>query len=148
METTNLNQDNVKKGVTAIIHDKMDKPYFLIMKRKQGWEGWEFVKGGVNNGESDVDAIKREIIEETGLQRFKIEKKLEHLKKEYNDQNNQSNVHSVFLIEASMNIPVHLQTGEDAEHSTYLWTQAESALSKLTHENDKELLRAVVEELK
>ena len=144
----NNTDSNVKKGVTAIIYDEMHKPFFLVLKRRLGWEGWEFVKGAINTGESEIDAVKREVIEETGLQKFKIVKKLEGVTKEFTDQQKILNVYSVYLIEASMNIPIQLPVGESAEHSTYLWTDAESALSKLTWENDKDLLMKVIEQLK
>ena len=138
-------QQNIKKGVTAIIYDHMHKPFFLILKRKIGWEGWEFAKGGVEAGESDLDAVKREVIEETGLQKFKIVKQLEGVKKEYTDENNVLNSHTVFLIEASMNIPIHLP---QQEHSTYLWSEADSVLAKLTWDSDKEILKKALEEIK
>lgn len=139
---------NIRNCITAVIYDKMDKPYFLILKRKKNWEGWEFIKGGINEGESEEDAVKREIIEETGLQKFKIIKKLEGLKKEYIGLGNKTNVHSVYLIEANMNIPINIPTGEESEHSTYLWGDADSTESKLTWNNDKEILNIVLEALK
>ena len=139
---------NIRNCVTAIVYDRMNKPYFLILKRKKNWEGWEFIKGGINEGESEESAAKREIIEETGLQKFKIIKKLEGFKKEYVGIGNKTNIHSVYLIEASMNIPINIPKGEESEHSTYLWGDADSTMSKLTWDNDKEILKAVLEALK
>jgi len=148
MEENSSNNTNVRKCITAVIYDKMDKPYFLILKRKLRWNGWEFVKGGLEQGETEEDALKREILEETGLQKFKIIKKIEDIKKEFIGVNNKLNIHSIYLIEASMNIPIHLPNGRDAEHSTYLWAESDSAMSKLTWDNDKEILRKVLEEMK
>ena len=137
--------NNIKKGVTAVVYDDMSKPFFLILKRQKGWEGWEFIKGGINEGESELDAVKREVIEETGLQKFKILKKIEDVDKGYTDENGVKNVHSIFLIEASMNIPINLPQDE---HNTYLWTDADSVMSRLTFENDKNILVKVLEKLK
>ena len=47
-----------------------------------------------------------------------------------------------------MNIPIHIPKGEDPEHSTYLWTDAESVRSKLTWDNDLQILEKALEEIK
>ena len=135
------------KGVTAVVYDKMDKPYFLLLKRKKNWEGWEFPKGEIKNGEAELNALKREIFEETGLQKFKIVKKIDNIKKEFTDKENILKIHSVYLVEASMNIPIHMPSESDSEHSTYLWTDSESAMSKLTWDNDKEILKKALNEI-
>src|SRR3989344_5974091 len=69
MDETPLEQ-TTKKYVTAIIFDKMHLPFFLLMKQKRNWTGWEFVKGKIEPGETELDAVRREIIEETGLQQI------------------------------------------------------------------------------
>lgn len=137
----------VRNCVTAVIYDKAHTPFFLIMKRKLRWEGWEFPKGGIEAGESEIDALKREIFEETGLQKFTIVKKLENVKKEFIGVNGILNRHAVYMIESNMNIPVHLPKGPEAEHSTYLWADSESVRSKLTWESDQTIFKAVLDEL-
>ena len=144
----NSNNEDVRRCVTAVIYDDMGKPFFLILKRQRNWEGWEFVKGGMEPGETEEEAVKREILEETSLQKFKIIKKLEGLTKSFKGVGDRLNVHAVYLVEASMNIPIQIPTGHDPEHSTYLWADAESVGSKLTWENDQLILAKVMEELR
>lgn len=144
MEATN----EIRRCVTAVIFDNHHNPYFLILKRKRNWEGWEFVKGGIEANEAEEDAVKREIFEETGLKKFKILKKIDGITKQFIGVGNRLNSHSVYLVEASMNIPVHIPKGEDPEHSTYLWADRNSAKSKLTWDNDRKILDKVLEELK
>ncbi len=148
MEEIIQNNREVRKAVTAVIYDKMHTPYFLILKRSKNWEGWEFVKGGIKEGETEEDAVKREIIEETGLQKFKIIKKIANVKKEFVGVGDKLNIHSIYLVESNMNIPIHVPQGENKEHSTYLWADVDSVKSKLTWENDKEILEKVLEEFK
>jgi 8-oxo-dGTP pyrophosphatase MutT (NUDIX family) len=142
------NNENVRNSITAVIYDNMHKPYFLILKRQKGWQGWEFVKGHINDNETEENAVKREIIEETGLQQVKSIKKLDGFEKKYTTNENTLNVHAVYLIEANMNIPINIPKGEIAEHSTYLWGDFDSCITKLTHENDKDILRKINEDLK
>ncbi len=148
MEETTQDNREIRKAVTAVVYDKMHKPYFLILKRIKNWEGWEFVKGGIKEGETEEEAVKREIIEETGLQKFKIIKKLDNVKKEFIGLGDKLNIHSVYLVESNMNIPIHMPQGDDKEHSTYLWADVDSVRSKLTWDNDKEILERVLEEFK
>lgn len=141
-------EDNIRKCVTVVIFDNKQNPFFLVMKRKRNWEGWEFVKGGIEPGETEEQAVKREIKEETQLQKYTIIKKIEGLKKEFIGMENRLNVHSIYLVESSMNIPIHIQKGPDAEHSTYLWCDKASTLSKLTWDSDKKILGVALEEIK
>lgn len=133
-----------KKGVSAIIFDNNGDIYFLIFHRIKGWKGWEFPKGGIEEGESAEEAIIREINEETGLKKFKIIRKLD-IKREFVYQDIRY-IYDIFIIESSMNIPVTIQQSEP-EHDTYLWTTKERALEKLTWPEEKEVLKRVVEEI-
>jgi 8-oxo-dGTP pyrophosphatase MutT (NUDIX family) len=134
-----------KKGVSAIIYDDNGSLYFLILHRIRGWEGWEFPKGGINAGESAEEAVVRELMEETGLSKFKIVKKLpfqrEFLK------GDQKHVFDQYIIESSMNIPVILQK-EDPEHDTYLWATQDRVLEKLTWPEEKQAFEQAVVEIK
>jgi 8-oxo-dGTP pyrophosphatase MutT (NUDIX family) len=140
--------DGERKCVTAVIFDNIHNPFFLILKRKRNWTGWEFVKGGIEAGETEEQAVIREIKEETGLQKYKILKRIEGVDKKFIGVGNKLNVHSVYLIEASMNIPIHIPKGDDPEHSTYLWCDKNSTMSKLTWDNDKKILERVLIELR
>jgi len=141
-------EGNIRNCVTVVIFDNIHNPFFLIMKRQKNWQGWEFVKGGIEEGETEEQAVKREIKEETNLQKYKILKKIEGIRKEFIGMENKKNIHSVYLVEASMNIPINIPKGPEAEHSTYLWGDKSSAMSKLTWDNDKKILEAALEEIK
>lgn len=134
--------ENAVKGVMAVIYDHMHEPWFLIMKRQLGWEGWEFVKGRIEPGEDPDKAIQREIVEETGLTGCKSFKKLD-ITKQFTVEG-VPHVFSVYLVEANMNIPVVLPKGPDAEHSSYLWGPKEKIVERLTFDDDQKILDAVL----
>lgn len=58
-----------RKGVFLVVYS--DKKY-LLLHRTLHWQGWEFPKAGLEKGENDEKAIKRELKEETGLKPIKI----------------------------------------------------------------------------
>lgn len=64
------------KSVNAIILNKEKK--FLVIKRKDGIHGgkWAFPGGIVEKNETNEQALKREVKEETGLEITKIIKKI------------------------------------------------------------------------
>ena len=48
----------------------------ILLVKKPGLDFWQFVQGGIEQGEDEESALKREIKEETGIKKFKIIKKL------------------------------------------------------------------------
>jgi 8-oxo-dGTP diphosphatase len=51
-------------GVTAVIHDR--EKFMLARHRHSGL--WSLVGGGIEPGEEPADALRREVVEETGAQ--------------------------------------------------------------------------------
>lgn len=137
---------DTKMGVTAIIFDNNTALYFLIMHRVQGWAGWEFVKGGLNDGETGEQALVREIFEETGLKKFKVHKKLDSPLTFTAD--GVTHIHAVYLVEASMNVPVVIPKSQLREHDNYLWAQHERVAGLLTHESFKHIFPLACDEIK
>ena len=73
-----------RKAVFIVTYAKSEnKIFYLLLKRKLHWVGWEFPKGGVEEKENPFEAVKRETKEETGLKPLKIKKFNVHGKYEY-----------------------------------------------------------------
>ena len=62
-------KENYRKNVAIIIVNKMGQ--ILWCKRKDG-NGWQFPQGGLDDGESPLEAIYRETQEEVGLRKQDI----------------------------------------------------------------------------
>lgn len=128
------------KKVRAIIYDtKNDKPYFLILHRTLRWEGWEILKETMESRESPEETLIRGIKEETGLKTFKVVRDLNKTEK-WQAGGIDYEIASTFLVEADMNEKVSLKQ-EIVEHNGYEWVDRETAISKLTYPETKELIK-------
>jgi len=129
----------VIKKVGAVIYAlKEGVPYFLILHRVLHWRGWELHKGTIEGGESFKETLKREILEETGLKRFRIIRPL-HIHFYFNKRKNM--IVEVFLVRASMKNRIILSKNTKREHDGYLWADREIALKKLTWPNARKIIK-------
>ena len=134
-----------RRGVFVVTYAKdKNKIYYLILKRKHHWNGWEFPKGGMNFFERKKHAAKREVKEETGLMVRKIKKfnfhgKYEY-KKEFSDRpgiiGQTFSLYAAEVKKGKIKIDKH-------EHSGYKWLEFNEAMKKLTWDNQKKGLRIV-----
>lgn len=121
-----------------------NKIYYLILKRKLHWKGWEFPKGGLEKGEKIINTIRREIIEETGLKTLKIKNfnfsGKYNYKRKYPDRpgfiGQSYSLYSVEVKKQEVKV-------DQREHSDYKWLKFEDALKRLTFRNQKECLSIV-----
>ncbi|MDO8623625.1 MAG: NUDIX domain-containing protein [archaeon] len=121
-----------------------NKIYYLILKRKLHWKGWEFPKGGMKFLETKKHAVKRELKEETGLKPLKIKKfnikGQYNYHKEFSDRpgiNGQN--YTLFAVETRRG-KVKL---DKLEHSDYKWMNFNEATKKVTWTNQKKCLKVV-----
>lgn len=129
----------VAKKVQAVIYDmKKGEPYFLILHRILRWHGWELHKGTVEDGESYEQTLKREIVEETSLKKFRVIKPL-HMSFYFNKGKNL--MVEVFLIKASMKQHISFSKNPKKEHDGYLWADKKTALEKLTWPDARKIIR-------
>ena len=75
-----MNEQNLpmRSGVGIIILNNNNQVF--VGKRKDNpANNWQMPQGGVDKGESFIDAMKRELFEETGIKKIKILKELEKI---------------------------------------------------------------------
>ncbi len=109
---------------------------YLVLNYPAGH--WDFPKGAVENEETEEQAAKREIFEETGI---KVESFIPNFRKRieyhYRRSGGLSHKQVIFFLAPSINKEVHISF----EHSGYDWLSFEQALRRLTFENARNVLR-------
>ena len=133
---------DIVQGISAVIFDKMNEPYFLVLHRNSSWKGWEFIRGLNKDGESEEYAIGRNVYEIIGIKKMNILKKLPTIKEFLKD--GKLHRYNVYLVETNMNTPVHLR---NYKYDNYLWTTKERILEKLQWANDKEIFEKALTEI-
>lgn len=136
-----------RKAVFAVvyrIHPRTKKPEYILLERKLHWSGWEFPKGGIDEGETAIETVKREVFEETGLVPINIKKydvigkypyqKILNDRPEYAGQ-----TYELFSAEV---VDGYIKF-DPREHSNFIWLSFEDAMKRLTWEDQKKCLRIV-----
>jgi len=104
-------------------------------------KSWQFPKGGVEAGESYIDAALREVEEETGLSGMQLVKQLPMYTRISRDgQTSRDIFYFLFWMEK---VEVH----PSAEVTECLWVPFEEVESKITYEKDKEFFRCIQEDI-
>ena len=72
-----MSQLPMRKGVGIIVLNKNNKVF--VGKRKDNpVDKWQMPQGGIDNNETPINAMKRELAEETGITKIKILKEIEN----------------------------------------------------------------------
>lgn len=135
-----------KFGVMCVIFAEAGgERKFLLLHRVLKWSGWEFVKGGIDKGETAEEAGKREIREEAGLSRVELVKALEG-KNEWQAKGVRYS-YSVLLFRSDGDEEVKLQASPVKEHDAFEWVPERRVRKMLKYENTKRVFDLAVGEL-
>lgn len=122
-----------------ILSDSDGEEKFLLVKKldfsARGYR-WRLLKGGVKAGEREIEALKREIFEEVGLENVQV------LDKVYSYQFTFKNVKhlvSSYKVKTNPREHIRLQTSEVAG---YIWVPKEKAIKMLHWKNERKALVA------
>ncbi|MDH4098969.1 MAG: NUDIX domain-containing protein [Nitrospirota bacterium] len=121
----------LRRNVRGIVSSTLSgEPRFLLLLARKGY--WQCPNGGMDDGESEVQALIREIAEETGLLRVKV---LEETRttREYDAERHGEPIHvmlAAYLVEADMAETVTIGNSED-RHLESRWVAYDEALTML-----------------
>ena len=129
--------------IQAILFRKLNREtQYLLLKRASSTGGfWQSVTGGIEEGETKIQALKREVSEETGIKNVAIIIKDVHycefwdyFKREARQRLIKEHV---FGVEIHSNEKITISQ----EHTEYKWCSFKEALKLLKWEENKEALK-------
>ncbi len=132
-----------KSAGGVVFREEDGKKYFLLLhyRRINDAKGehtyWDFPKGHVEEGETEVHTLFREVEEETGIKGLKlIEGFRETIKYFFNLKGTLVNKEVVFFLCETKTKEVKISS----EHIGFEWLEHREALSRLEFRNSKEIL--------
>jgi len=129
----------IRREVQGVIFDIVDGKEMVLLVKKRDRKNrrfyWRLLKGGVEDGETELQALKREISEETGLTNVQIIKKVYDYTFVFREV---KHVVSSFLVKADSTQTLKPQRSEIVES---VWMPKERALKTLYWRNEKEALK-------
>jgi bis(5'-nucleosidyl)-tetraphosphatase len=129
-----------EKSSGAVVFREAGRREYLLLNYGKGY--WGFAKGNVEEGESEKDAARREVEEETGIHSAPFIKGFRDVVS-YFFRRRGKTVHKivVYFLAHAENSQVTLSQ----EHIGYVWLPYEDAIRNLTFKNTKELLEKAEE---
>lgn len=135
-QNNNTTNELVSKSVGAIVLNK-NNHVLLIFQQKNKY--WEFPKGKIEKGERELDTLRREIFEETGIRDFNmVDNFRSSMFYEFHYQGKIVKRKVVYyLIRTNQRVRI------SKEHARYAWLPIERAKKRLKHQNQIELMDTV-----
>ncbi|MCX8189764.1 MAG: NUDIX domain-containing protein [Candidatus Diapherotrites archaeon] len=125
-----------EKSAGAIVFFDSKPRVFLVLHYAKGH--WDFPKGHVEKGESEQEAMLRELLEETGISDFEIicgfRKRISY---SFIEKGQVVKKEVIFFLVESKTKEVYLSD----EHIGYEWLSCKKALEKITFSNSAEVLK-------
>ena len=128
--------DEISVGSVLYILDANLNVNYLILNYSYGH--WDFPKGNIENGESEIDTIKREIMEETGIIDIKfMDGFRQQISYRYKKKFKLVNKSVIYYIVETKSNKVVLSF----EHVDFAWLNFNDALNRLSFDNSKKILK-------
>lgn len=123
-----------KSAGAVVFRDTQNGRQFLLL---QNAGRWDFPKGGMEKGESELQTVVREVKEETGLSGFDM---IPGFRKviEYFYRRDGKNVHKqvVYMLAKTAEEEVKIST----EHQSFGWFTYHDAVERASYDNSKRIL--------
>jgi len=128
--------DEVSAGAVLILNDPDSPKEFLILNYSYGH--WDFPKGNIEKGETELETVFREVSEETGINDLQILNGFrQQITYKYRKKSKLVNKAVIYYLAMTSTRKVILSH----EHTNFGWFNFDKALEKLSFENSRKVLR-------
>ena len=128
--------DEISAGAVLHVMDKNFEINYLILNYSYGH--WDFPKGNIESGENEIETIKREVMEETGIIDITlIEGFRQQISYKYRKKSKLINKTVIYYLAETKSNKVVLSF----EHVNFAWLNFKDAMDKLSFDNSKRVLK-------
>jgi 8-oxo-dGTP pyrophosphatase MutT (NUDIX family) len=114
-------------GIIPVAFEQDGSPVFLILR---AYKNWDFPKGGAEVGEGPLEVARREMIEETGIQKFTLDWGEVSMDTEVYAAGKVATYYPARVERQQLALPVSAELGRP-EHDEYRWVSYDEARSLL-----------------
>lgn len=115
--------------------NRAESAEFLLLRNRRGF--WGFPQGHKEKGETEIETLKREVAEETGIDNLDIQSYIGKIRYSYfRADGMKSNKEVTFYFAISFNSLIRISK----EHEGFKWVTYSDALSLLNHRQLKSIL--------
>jgi 8-oxo-dGTP pyrophosphatase MutT (NUDIX family) len=127
-----------KSAGAVILRKDGSRILYLLLHYKHKSDYWDFTKGNIEQGEREEETVKREVLEETGLNDISFIQDFEESTNWFYKRDDETVFKEVvyFLVETKSET---VRISE--EHIGHEWLSFTEALKRITYNNSKEILR-------
>ncbi len=129
----------------GVVFRRFEDNLFLVLVGRRRGNYWCLPKGRIEPNESETDAARREVFEETGISEVELGEKVGTICYEFyrkaTDTQYQKFVH--FYLMQSLNNNLHVGT----EFDRAMWFPAKDARNMVSHKKEKEIIGKALEML-
>ncbi len=135
--------DEISAGI-LVFRDESSRKY-LLLHYPAGH--WDFPKGHIEEGETELETALRELEEETGIRESELELKedfREEIEYFYKKRSELAHKKVIFLLGETKKEEIEISF----EHQGFSWLPFEEAIEKVTFRNARDLLEEAEDHLK
>ena len=126
----------------VVVKSSPDHSSEVILVFRGGHNDWSIPKGKLDSGESEVECAMREVAEETGVE-VVATTRLESV--HYLLPNGSEKTVHFWLMKAKGTPPLKLETNDPSEVSRVEWIPLDKAISLVTYQSDRNVLKQAKE---
>jgi 8-oxo-dGTP pyrophosphatase MutT (NUDIX family) len=141
--------NEVEGVVVALYKMAGGHPRFAVLRRDVNWDGWEVPKGRLDDGEDPEEAVRREVLEETGIEPEEVTDLDDIHEWEYERDGDRFHArYHAFMARAPDSAFIDISDNPDKdEHSKGHFLNTRDTTDILTHENQRDLIETVAARL-
>jgi len=129
-------KDIVSAG--GVVYRRFDDNVFFVLVGRRKGNYWCLPKGRIEENETEIEAAKREVFEETGISDVEVGEKIGTIVYEFHRKSNETPYHKYVHFYLMSSSSPHLNVGSEFDRA--MWFPARDALNMVSHKKEKEIV--------